>query len=145
MNVSNLVLHKGGDSLSVCLNTIAILFLCEVDNILFSVGLPEHVRTRVEEAGRVELAKAQAVRLAQAKQLYGCLVVACVLGSVVVSSMVVVFLCPFLVVWVGGVLETSTAARSGTEAAKWIATVTLNSLIGFGTVLWVVLHGLDSS
>ena len=33
MNVSNLVLHKGGDSLSVCLNTIAILFLCEVDNI----------------------------------------------------------------------------------------------------------------
>ena len=93
----------------------------------------------------MELAKAQAVRLAQAKQLYGCLVVAYVLGSVAASSVVAVFVCPFLVVWVGGVLEVSVAARSGAQAAKRAFVVTLNSLACFAVVLWVLLHGLDSS
>ena len=33
LNVPVLVVMKGGDALSVCLNTVAILFMCDVDNI----------------------------------------------------------------------------------------------------------------
>ena len=41
-----------GDALSVCFNTVAILFLAEVDNVIFQVALPEEVRARVEEGVR---------------------------------------------------------------------------------------------
>ena len=71
-----------GDALSICLNTLAILFLCDVDNLIFAVGLPEHVRARVEEAGRVELDATQAAVLARTKPVHVCLMVAVVLGTV---------------------------------------------------------------
>ena len=50
-NVPMLVIFKGGDALSVCLNTVAILFLCDIDNIFFDLVLGERVRARVENAG----------------------------------------------------------------------------------------------
>ena len=46
---------RGGDSISVCLNTVAVLFLCEVDNLSYSLGLPESWKARIEQAGRIEL------------------------------------------------------------------------------------------
>ena len=50
-----LVLFKGGDALNVCFNTIAVLFMMEIDNFAYVVGLSEPVRTNVEVRGRVEL------------------------------------------------------------------------------------------
>ena len=32
-----------------------MLFICELDNVAFAVGLPEHIRSRVERVGCVEL------------------------------------------------------------------------------------------
>ena len=50
-----LVMYKGGDALSVCFNTVAMLFLCEIDNLLYAILLPERERARVEVEGRVSV------------------------------------------------------------------------------------------
>ena len=82
MDVPMLVLLKGGDALSVCLNTVAILFMCDVDNIAFDLALGERVRARVEDAGRVELDDAEATALARTKAVHVALIVLAVLGAV---------------------------------------------------------------
>ena len=41
ITVLYLVIIKGGDALTVVLNTVAILFLCEVDNAAYMIGLGE--------------------------------------------------------------------------------------------------------
>lgn len=43
-----LVPLKGGDALNVCLNTLAILFLLEVDNASYAFGLSDDSKGRVE-------------------------------------------------------------------------------------------------
>jgi hypothetical protein len=50
-----MVVYQGGDALSICVNTIALLFLLDLDNVVYMFGLDERTRTRVEKAGRVEL------------------------------------------------------------------------------------------
>ncbi len=44
-----LVLSDGGRVRDVCLNTVAVLFLLEVDNLAFLHGLSERVRMEAEE------------------------------------------------------------------------------------------------
>ena len=62
MTVPVMVFLKGGDALSVCFNTIALLFLCEVDNVTYAILLSERVRSRVEANGmRVEIGDADCV------------------------------------------------------------------------------------
>ena len=100
-----LVLYKGGDALSICFNTIAILFLTEVtcsncdasnsnlcrsclksvpqiDNAAYAVGLSERVRTRVEKFGRVELQDAEAMALVWGKAVHVALLVVAVPAAV---------------------------------------------------------------
>ena len=45
----SLVLSDGGRVRDVCLNTVAVLFLLEVDNLAFLHGLSERVRMEAEE------------------------------------------------------------------------------------------------
>jgi hypothetical protein len=56
ITVPLLVVYTGEDPLSVCFNTVTILFMTHVDNAFYYMYfvLPECVRTRMEEAGRVE-------------------------------------------------------------------------------------------
>ena len=63
--VSSLVAVGGGDALSLCLNSVAVLFLYEVDNIAFANLLDERVRVRVEQLGRIDLSEVnlQAIQL----------------------------------------------------------------------------------
>ena len=49
MSVVQLVLTEGGNVKSVCLNTVAVLFLLEVDNMAFLHGLGERTRMEAEE------------------------------------------------------------------------------------------------
>merc|ERR1712093_665666 len=102
-NVPFLVLWKGGDALSVCLNTVAILFLCDIDNIAFDLVLGERVRARVEDAGHVELEDAEAAALARTKAVHVVLLVLAVLGGVWSGGEV--FFLPFLAFGLGGVAE----------------------------------------
>lgn len=103
MIVPGLVLLQGGDALSVCFNTVAVLFMTEVDNIIFQVALPEQVRARVEEAGRVELGKVEQAALAWTKPTHICLIMAAVLGGVALGTQGAIF--PPLVFWVGRMLQ----------------------------------------
>ena len=66
-----LPLHAcAGDALRVCFNTVAILFLMDIDNQTFDFALPEAVRSLVEESGHVELSGAQAAGLARTKPIH---------------------------------------------------------------------------
>ena len=49
LSVMELVLNDGGRVRDVCLNTVAVLFLLEVDNLAFLHGLSERVRMEAEE------------------------------------------------------------------------------------------------
>lgn len=73
-----LVLLRGGDALNVCMNTIAVLFLCEVDNVAYAVGLSEKVRARVEFAGRVHLDADDVTALSITKAVHVFFLVICV-------------------------------------------------------------------
>lgn len=55
MAVPFIVLMKGGDALSVCFNTVALLFLCDIDNLTYRILLNERLRTRVEVRGKTRL------------------------------------------------------------------------------------------
>ena len=62
-----LVIFDGGDAKSVCMNTVALLFMADIDDMMYEVALSEPWRTRMEEAGRVKLEDEQAKDLARTK------------------------------------------------------------------------------
>ena len=64
----------GGDALSVCFNTVAILFLVEIDTVCYA-GLPRRVRERMAEAGRLMLTEDQAASMARSKAVHVCVFV----------------------------------------------------------------------
>ena len=100
-----LVLFKGGDALSVCLNTVAMLFLCEIDNMIYKVGMAERTRTRVEEYARVELGDEEAAALVRSKQIHVGAVVVAVLAAVQVARPVSLIFFVFPAFWLGSVAE----------------------------------------
>ena len=51
-------------------SAVAVLFLVELDNITYAIGLSETVRTRVETHGRVKLQLAEAKTLAFSKTVH---------------------------------------------------------------------------
>ena len=50
-----LVQNRGGNTLAISLNTVAVLFLVEIDNLAFSHGLDEKTRKEASEFGRVHV------------------------------------------------------------------------------------------
>jgi hypothetical protein len=81
-SVPMLVVYRGGDALQICFNTVAILFMTEIDNICYSFALGERVRARVEEAGHVELTTREAKALMRMKVVHVATIVATCLAAV---------------------------------------------------------------
>ena len=50
-----LIAYRGFDALNVCMNTVAVIFILEVDNLLYSQLLSEAVRSQFEEKNQVVL------------------------------------------------------------------------------------------
>ena len=50
-----------------CFNTVAVLFMCETDNLAYLFGLPEQTRARMESVDKVELDQPAAARLSRLK------------------------------------------------------------------------------
>lgn len=98
-------MYRGGDALSVCFNTVAVLFLCEVDNVAFAVGLSERVRTRVETAGHVELDDSEASTLARTKLVHASLIVIGVIAAVGSKAGINASFLPLIPFWVGEAVE----------------------------------------
>ena len=72
-SVVSLVLNDGGNAKSVCLNTVAVLFLLEIDNLAFLHGLGERTRMEAEEmtGARVTEEELQTINVAK---------IVCILG-----------------------------------------------------------------
>lgn len=120
MNIPTLIVHGGGDALSVCMNTVAILFMTDIDNLVFQFGLAEKARSRVEDAGRVELSESDAMALAHTKIIHSILLAVALLGGIWsaalgASTFAILFL-PFPAFWIGGVLEVLN--KEGTTGKK---------------------------
>ena len=146
LNVPFLVLFKGGDALSVCLNTVAILFLCDIDNIAFDLALGERVRARVEDAGRVELDEGEATALARTKAVHVALIVLAVLGAVWLGDLgggEVALILPSLAFLLGGVAEAFVPGAGAAETAKRVGKVLGAALLGFVGIFALV--GIDDS
>jgi hypothetical protein len=127
-----LVLIKGGDALSVCFNTVAVLFLCEIDNLLYAILLPERERARVEVEGRVELGEAEAAALMRSKAVHVAVLVVAV-PCAVAGGVGWIFL-PLLAFWLAGATEAVLGSAGAGEACKEVGKVTgrwLLGLIGF--------------
>eukprot|EP01043_Picozoa_sp_COSAG02_P060381 COSAG02_NODE_7878_length_2806_cov_7.132989_1_plen_486_part_00 len=131
-SVPTLVLFKGGDALSICFNTVAILFLCDIDNIAFALALGERMRARVEAVAPVEMDDAEACAMARTKVVHLALIVLTVLGAVwsgtygSVTSML-----PLLTFGpLGGVAQVVVLGASVVETAKRVGKVLGASLLG---------------
>ena len=85
LSVAELVLNDGGNVKNVCLNTVAVLFLLEVDNMAFLHGLGERTRMEAEEhaGARVtddDLKTINAVKLVCVLAIPGTVLVGLLLG-----------------------------------------------------------------
>ena len=133
-----LVLFSGGDALSVCFNTLAILFLCDIDNIAYDHGLSGRVRTRVEERSRVDLSDQEAVALMTAKEVHISLIVLLVPFTVWCQNLNVATFLPFLAFWIGKIVEAigkgGGAAAVGNGVCKATGDEALG-LVGFGIMM----------
>lgn len=141
-----LVLYLGGDALSVCFNTVAVLFTCELDNVAYSILLNERVKTRVEERGRVELEDEEAVVLARSKALHAGLIVASVptvvwtatdLGFDGIAIVAGVF-------WLGGIAETLFFGGGAAAVCKGVVQVTGAFVLGAYLIQTLGFMALDN-
>ena len=137
LTVPILVTVKGGDALNVCLNTVAILFLCEIDDITFALGLSERVRARVEDAGRVELADVEAGALARTKATHVLLIVLFVLFAVWARDAQMAML-SFPAFFLGGVAESFVPGATAAETGKRLCKVLLAAVSGF--IWWFAMQ-----
>ena len=55
----NLIVYRGGDALQVCLNTLGLLFLIELDDWMYTHLVDGDTRAKVEEKARKELGEAE--------------------------------------------------------------------------------------
>ena len=58
-----------GEAGKICFSTVALLFIVDVDNMAYAVGLKESARARIEVHGRVELTEPQAAQIWHVKRL----------------------------------------------------------------------------
>jgi len=55
MSVPMLIVVQGSGGVSICMNSISVLFVLEMDNLAYQYGIPEDARELMEEEGTVEL------------------------------------------------------------------------------------------
>ena len=132
-----LVIYKGGDALSVCFNTVAVLFLCEIDNMVYAILLPERERARVEQEGRVELGEVEAAALMRSKAVHLLLLVVVVPCTVVGSGSGDVVgwelwrWLPVFAFWAAGATEAVLGSVGARQVCQKVGKVTGRSLLGF--------------
>ena len=70
--VRALIVHRGADAVSICLNAVAILFLLDIDQMAYTYGLGEGAKKRVETSGRdsAQLSRADVTMVDASKLLY---------------------------------------------------------------------------
>jgi Zn ribbon nucleic-acid-binding protein len=135
-----LVFMQGADALSVCLNTVAVCFLCDIDTVIY-VLLPRRFKLRMEEAGRVMLSNEEADAMSRSRVVHVCAIVCMTLATVAYrfKSTPVTFLMPALAFFIGGVSEglEASAAQVACHAAKVFAYCLLGLVAWFGMMYYI--------
>jgi hypothetical protein len=136
---------KGGDALNVCFNTVAVMFLCDIDNLAYAVFLPEDLRVMVETNGRVELGKEEAKSLMRSKVVHVIvlvLVVPCAVaigGSGNAVGWFIGMVLPLIAWWIAGVVAAVVGAADASEALKEAGKTTGRWMFGMiGMVVLIV-------
>ena len=119
ISVQTLVIYRGTNALAICLNTVAVLFLVELDNLAFSHGLRENMRVEAEEFGRISVTDDDSRLIDVIKLVCMLTVPAAILGGVAAGESGVEFaLLPVpLVVMVQSVLR-APAGKAGQPRAQ---------------------------
>ena len=102
---------RAADSLSICFNTVAVLFLCEVDNAAYAFLLAERTRMRVEQRARIKLSDEEAAELSTTKSVHMCSIIFGIILAVALAGYTsldpfgwAIFV-SYVAFWVGGFCE----------------------------------------
>ena len=123
------------------LSTIAILFLAELDNMAYTLGLSERVRARVEKAGRVELDDSAAKALAFTKSVHLGLIVVFILVAIALTMFEAAPI-PGTAFLVGGLIEAGTMPTG--ERCKQAAKTLGAAVAGAGAVGFFTLFSMTN-
>ena len=147
--VPMLVVQQGGDALSICFNSIAILFMMEVDQIAFVMGLSERVRARVEDVGRITLRDDEAVALVKTKTVHVALIVLAVNAAVFMArwrwtggdggAALGVFLFPNLAFFLASCAEAFAPGASVGEIAQAVGQSVGSAIVGQVSVMSIMV------
>lgn len=82
-----LVMWRGSDALSICFNGLAVLFLLEIDDILFAHFMPSSARAEILRTGRPTIGEAEAYLLAVTKPLHTVVVAFVIVSQIVIAGL----------------------------------------------------------
>jgi len=154
--VPTLVVLKGGDALNVCMNTVAVMFLTEVDEGLYAFGLSSAERSMVEDGGRTTVSCPEQKTLRSSKWTHALLIMVSILSPVIIgppsagsgisesTSLLILMLQAFVVFWMGGLAEATVAnsAAGGTAAQTALAIARKTAASMAGVVMFLVLYAV---
>jgi hypothetical protein len=109
----------------------------EVDNLAYSLGLPEAWKARLEEAARVELGVEEQTAIARTKVVHLVLITATLIGGVAncrrgdPSG----FMLPFVAFLLGGIIDACSSGKPLKEMAIDVGKVFVCLIVGF-TTFW---------
>lgn len=116
-----------------------VLFLTEVDNLAYSLGLPEAWKARVEEAAREELAPEEESAIARTKAVHMVVVTVTLISGVAIATTgnPAGFMLPFAGFLLGGIIDVCLSGKPPKDMAKDVAKVFVSVFIGF-SFFWQV-------
>ena len=150
-SIPALVMWRGSDALSICFNGLAVLFLLEIDDILFAHFMPSSARAEILRTGRPIIGEAEANLLAVTKPLH-----AVVVAFVIVSQILIAGLTSrwqhgmpmmFGAFWLCGLAEAATNKTGNDENVvdssfgKRFGVVLVSALLGLG---WLAVMAVTS-
>ena len=119
-------------------NTVALLFLTEIDNLAYALGLSEQARKRMEVEGRVELGEEATALLLRSKIAHMVAIVAGI-GWIVVSRNIETI--PWYVFsWLAGLV--ASIRPSPRETAKRMTTATVACVAGFALNVALLMYSI---
>ena len=135
--VPYLVWSTGSDALSICMNTVAVGFLVDLDNMVFDSGLEETTKQRFTEEGAGVTIDSKAEEcIVFAKRFLGiCAVVLMVACTANVSLWTNAHFFMFAFFAVGGMIIEVKWERAYSEGGTVLSAVKRASLVFFGQVL----------
>ena len=148
VDIAPLVCTQGADALSVCFNTVAVLFICEIDTVVYA-GLPRRFKARMESVGRVVLTDEEADAMVNSQAVHVCAFVCMVLLTVTTRlvSAPLFMLAPTSAFFIGAAFEGFQNATSPAQglctAAKAFGLSLLGLITWFGIMLSVNKYNVD--